>query len=361
MDRKEINKGAAGHFPPRDRYISYSNLLGRVKLIDALPLKYPLSLIIDPCNVCNFRCRFCPTGHPDLISKVGRPSGKMSFGLFRKIIDDCKGMLPTGGDRIKRLFLDKDGEPLLNKGLFKMIRYAKGKEVFQSIETATNAFFLNDKTISLMVGSGLDLVRVSIEQVSDEKYCQVTGRNVQYNQIRRNIERLFREKERQGSNLKIHAKLPGIVDEREKKTFIRDFEGISDTYHVETLAGWSRTDLFDFTLGREVNTGVDSESSMNYDRVICNLPFRTMSVNWNGAVSICCVDWTWGTVVGDASKETMGDIWEGGRLAGFRRMHIEGRRHENLACNYCHFLFGQNPLDELDGHEERLKKIYGVP
>ena len=33
-------------------------------LAELLPLKVPYSLNIDPSNVCNFRCTFCPTGYP---------------------------------------------------------------------------------------------------------------------------------------------------------------------------------------------------------------------------------------------------------------------------------------------------------
>ena len=31
----------------------------RSKLEDVLPLRTPYSLFIDPCNLCNFKCKFC--------------------------------------------------------------------------------------------------------------------------------------------------------------------------------------------------------------------------------------------------------------------------------------------------------------
>lgn len=340
-------------------FLSYGDILGRHRLIDLLPLNFPLSMIIDPCNMCNFKCVFCPTGHSELIEKVKRPKGKMSIELFKKIINDIKSMLLSQNNRIKRLFLDKDGEPLMNEDFFDMVKYAKSKEVFLSVETTTNFSLLDKSTIFKIVESGLDIIRISIEHISNDNYRTITGTKYNYDQIKKNVENLFKEKERRGCGLKIHIKSVGLESEEQKNIFIRDFTDISDTIHIETLVGWSHTDLADFTLGREITTGMDSKSKMKYDRMICNLPFRTMSINWNGQTSICCVDWTWNTIIGDVSKESLHDIWNGQRMYNFRKMHASGKKNDNPACKTCHYLYGLNELDELDGHKNKLSEIYG--
>ena len=320
-------------------FVSYGDILGRHKLIELLPLNAPLSMIIDPCNICNFKCIFCPTGHPELIQKVDRQKGKMSFDLFQKIINDASLMLFSNNNKIKRLFLDKDGEPLMNENLFDMVKYAKSKDIFLSIETATNASLLDRNTIIKMVESGLDIVRVSIEHISNDNYKRITGTRYTYDQIKKNVENLFNEKERRGVGLRVHVKSVGLENEEQKGIFINDFTDISDTIHIETLVGWSHSDLADFTLGREITTGMDSKSELKYDRVICNLPFRTISVNWNGKVSICCVDWTWSTIIGDVSKENLCDVWNGRKMYNFRKMHVSGERNKNPACENCHYLY----------------------
>ena len=33
----------------------------RTKLVDVVPLRQPYVIMIDPCDSCNFLCRFCPT------------------------------------------------------------------------------------------------------------------------------------------------------------------------------------------------------------------------------------------------------------------------------------------------------------
>ena len=44
-----------------------------VYIKDVLPLNVPLVIFIDPSNVCNFKCIFCPTGDDKLLSKINRP------------------------------------------------------------------------------------------------------------------------------------------------------------------------------------------------------------------------------------------------------------------------------------------------
>jgi len=83
---------------------------------------YPPKVTICPGNVCNLRCALCPTGQND----KRRNQGLMNFDLFRKIIDEC-------GPYIYELSLFNWGEPLLNKEIFKMIRYAKKFKIKSSV------------------------------------------------------------------------------------------------------------------------------------------------------------------------------------------------------------------------------------
>ena len=91
-------------------------------LVSLLPLKDPLALAIDPVNLCNFRCKFCPTCTE--LGRTGRPNGLMKIENFKKIIDD----IYNSKTKLKALKLWKDGEPLLHKQLPEMIAYAKKKE-----------------------------------------------------------------------------------------------------------------------------------------------------------------------------------------------------------------------------------------
>ena len=91
------------------------------KLITLLPLDTPLSLLIDPSNICNFQCKFCPTGDKELLKSVNRPKGMMEYDLFCKIVDDIAGF----NKKIRKIDIYKDGEPFLNKDVCRMIKYGR--------------------------------------------------------------------------------------------------------------------------------------------------------------------------------------------------------------------------------------------
>jgi wyosine [tRNA(Phe)-imidazoG37] synthetase (radical SAM superfamily) len=96
----------------------YSSLKTKVKpLCELLPFSVPYSMHINPSNVCNFKCVFCPTGDDELLKFVGHPKGIMTYDLYCKIIDDLRSLVKESGVMVKKLHLYKDGEPLINKRL----------------------------------------------------------------------------------------------------------------------------------------------------------------------------------------------------------------------------------------------------
>ena len=94
----------------RAKYIPRIDLHDPVELKEAIPLRTPYVIYIDPCDTCNFRCKFCPTGNLDLMRKTpGRGHGPMSMTLYKEIIDS----LSEFKDPIRVIRLYKEGEPLL--------------------------------------------------------------------------------------------------------------------------------------------------------------------------------------------------------------------------------------------------------
>tara|TARA_B110000858_G_C17688643_1_gene420180 strand:- start:653 stop:823 length:171 start_codon:yes stop_codon:yes gene_type:complete len=49
--------------------MSNKPLLGKekIRLKDYLPLAMPVSIMIDPSNLCNYKCNFCPTSDNELL------------------------------------------------------------------------------------------------------------------------------------------------------------------------------------------------------------------------------------------------------------------------------------------------------
>ena len=101
----------------------------------------------------------------------------------------------------------------------------------------------------------------------------------------------------------------------EKEKYINDYKGITDKVYISPINGWSLSDEYDWRLGnaRKEKRGPD----------ICPDPFSKLAVNFNGTVSVCCVDWSHGTIVGDLNKESFYDVWNGEKLKNFRLLHGE--------------------------------------
>ena len=319
----------------------------RLDLRERIPLDRPLMVRIEPANVCNLSCSFCPTGDKALLKQFGRRPAIMDYGLFEKTIRDIREM---GG--VRKIYLYKDGEPLLHPRLGEMIRLAKSSGAASEIWTTTNGIFLENAKSLELVDAGLDLMRISVYGVSPENYRRISGADVDYEALVQKISFLFHHKKK----MHVHVKLLdwGLSGE-EKEKFMRDFRGVSDSIHIDGMMGWSRSGLKDFTMGTHPTRSPDG--LMLTPKEVCPFPFYTLTVNSDGSVSVCCADWSHGTVVGDLGRESLSEIWAGSRLAEFRKMHLRKERRRHPVCGYCQYL--AIPPDNLDPYADELLKKMG--
>ncbi len=323
-------------------------------LRELLPLDTPLSVQVDPSNVCNFKCIFCPTGDIDLLRSVDRPKGHMRLSLFKKIVDDLTGF-PR---QIRKLLLYKDGEPLANKELPNMVAYAKARKVADIVAMTSNASLLTRERADALIDAGLDEICVSVYGLDAESYKRTTQTFSAYSRIQENVGYLYAEKMKRRSNLHIHSKIVDTdLTEQQKVKFISDFSQVSDSINIHPIMGWSNTFDRDMTLGLMPSTG-PSGSALNQNRRVCPSPFKTMAINFNGKVSVCCVDWSLGTVVGDSSIENVVDIWNGSQMKEFRMLHLNGQRERIEACSKCQYVQGVAEIDDLDVDAKQLMRVY---
>jgi radical SAM protein with 4Fe4S-binding SPASM domain len=318
----------------------------RQALQEIIPLKTPFVIYIDPTNLCNFKCKFCPTGDNSLLKQVGRKHSSLSFEAFKKIIDD----IALFDEPLKLLSMYKDGEPLLNKDFPKMVKYAKEKKIAQRIWTKTNGSLFNPTLNKELIESGIDMIHISIEATSKEGYLDIAKVDIDYDEFRQNIQNLYDNRK----DCKIYIKIIDCnLSEDDKKKFYKDFENMSDFISVEKLMGWSYSDIKDFTLG------IQSET---YDglpftpKEICAYPFYVLAVNANGSVSTCGNDWAYKTSVGNIHEESIIDIWNGEKLYNLRKMFLTFNRKENEACANCYYL--KIVPDNIDEYaDDILKKL----
>ena len=239
-----------------------------------------------------------------------------------------------------------------------MAAYVKQKNVAVSVQTTTNAALITKEKAIEIIESGLDLIRVSVEHVNDEGYKTVTQNYSNYNVVKDNVRFLFEEKQKRNSPLIIKTKIVDMdFDEATVKRFFDDFGPYSDQISINNLMGWSYSDLKDFTLGINVKRGMGGAAKLR-DKNVCPEPFRSLAINFNGQASVCCVDWSLGTIVGDFNDQTFSEIWNGRKMKKFRSLHLNGNRSEIKACANCHYLKGFPDHLYLDDKKEELKQMY---
>lgn len=324
------------------------NFTTRVPLKDVIPLDTPFVVYIEPTNRCVLHCSFCPTGNPDVLEKIGRPLGTMDWDMFLKVVND----LSKFPKQLQRVNLYKDGEPLVNKNFSKMVKILKQKGVTKEVWTKTNGLLLKHPLNKELVNCGLDMIGISIKQVTADGYEKITGKRINFETLVNNIHDLFTLKNDTVSKLRIYISIADSgLTENEIQTFYEIFEPISDYCAVEHLHGWSMSGIKDFTLGvkQESFDGVPL-----VPKIVCPWPFYTFTINFNGKITVCNEDFAYTTVVGDVNTETLINIWNGDRFFDFRKMLLEGRRRENPSCNNCYYL--QCLPDNIDNERAEILK-----
>jgi len=321
----------------------------RNKLIDILPAKLPLGLCIEPTNKCNFRCIQCPVSSDEFSKIVGKRK-QMSMRLYKKIIGDIKKM-----GRLNNLNLYGDGEPLLHPNIIEMIKIAKKSNIANAITVTTNASLLTNDLSNDLIDSGLDYLRVSVYSIYDDRFKKITRTEYKSDLIYNNVARLFKNRAIKNKTTPfIYVKIIDTYN-KENKEFISKYSSISDEVNIETPMNWNGYKDIDLIGNIDEKHKTDTKTLQGYygkrnvsnNKKICTTPFLSLNIKSNGDVCICIVDWNKGTKVGNIMKSSLSEIWYGENLREFRRMHIEGRRHENKSCKNCDFMYC-NP-DNMDG------------
>ena len=184
------------------RRIPRIDIQDRDELRAALPLRTPFILYIDPCDTCNFRCKFCPTGNRDLMKNTkGRMHGPMDFEVFRGLIDS----LADFDDPIRVVRLYKEGEPLLHPRFADMVAYAKASPRVLRVDTTSNAALLTPERSRAILDAGLDRLNISVEGMTAAQYRDFSGAGLDFGRFVENIAWFYDHRGRCEVNIKING------------------------------------------------------------------------------------------------------------------------------------------------------------
>lgn len=322
-------------------------LENREPLKDFIPLSTPWVIFVDPSDICNFRCRFCPTGDIELMKSVGRPLKTMDFNLYKKIIDGiCEFEKP-----IKVVRLYKEGEPLMNPRFAEMVKYAKESGCCDKVDTTTNASLLNPKRNIKIIEAGLDKINISIEGVNEKQYLDLCGVKIDFNKLVKNITHFYDNRK----NCEMFIKINGdLISDTDKNKFYEIFGDITDGIAIEhTMPCWDGFDMKGFKENKKV--GIYGQPIREVD--ICPYVFYSFTINSTGSVSLCSIDWARRLIIGDVKKESVKDVWNGTELLNYQFQFLNKMRKLHKICGSCGQLSYGMPVD-LDSHRKEILKRF---
>jgi MoaA/NifB/PqqE/SkfB family radical SAM enzyme len=312
-------------------------------VMSPIAVKDPVCLYLETTNRCNLLCTTCPRTYADL-----EPQADMSWELFTRIVDQVPN--------IARVVLHGVGEPMLVKDLPRMIRYLKDRDAYVLFNT--NGTVLTARKGRELCDAGLDELRVSLDAADARTFLLIRGKDY-FNRIVRNV-RAFTELQAQEglSRPRVSLWLTGLKETiAQLPDFVRIAHdiGVREVYLQrlvfceEAPIGLARPDqaLFErlsreethhltaaenlaAALGISFNASGATEPGESLERKadknpwsLCRRPWAVMYFTANGRALPCCIapfsqkgyeNYT----LGDATQETLRDIWNGEAYRHFR-------------------------------------------
>jgi len=300
-----------------------------------LPVRYPLILNIEPTNRCNLACAMCPR------SISGRPVVDMEWGLFERIVGELKREGP-----ILKVFLQKDGEPLLHPKIANMVESLVDARAAKSISIITNGTLLSEDMFADLAAAGLDDLIVSIDAVEPAGYEKLKGANA-YERVVANVDRAIAMKREH--NLKKPLIKARMVERRghaaDVEAFRRRWAGKADMVDITPYHTWIGA------VGDERCYGRDG-------RYPCSLLWYTGIVNSDGQVSPCCIDYECRGSLGRVGEGGFKEIWNGKALHELRMKHLKGEFGETAICGNCEYWLIK---EDIGAWLRRIYRISNTP
>ena len=285
----------------------------------------PTTVQIQTIDRCNATCIMCP------YSYAARPAAAnpMEDALYLKILNELRR---TG--TVRHVLLMLQNEPLLDQKLADRVRLAKellGRRVLTG--TVTNGAPLTQGMIDRLSAGGIDYVSVSIDAIREDTFARIR-RGLDYNRVVENTLALCKHLGPARVSVRF---LRQRENEGEEETFAQFWR--SRGIRVVFMEPTNRTGLVPFferirkphpRLWKKLAYPI-----LNRFVSACPYPFSRMSVLSDGRVIVCCNDWGPRDTIGDLSRQTLQDVWNGEKANRYRQLLWTHRVRESPVCADC--------------------------
>ena len=299
--------------------------------------RQPYIFNIETTNVCNMKCVMCPR-----TSLMDRKLTFMDMDLFKKVIDQIKpytaeqkarfeafikkeyGLTPEDPDQNSFYFfvssshvtLHGYGEPLLDPSIEKRVQLCtdRGISTYFSCVPAN----IDVPRVTALMRAGLGVIKFAMDSMDDETQKEIRGPKNNFTEAVRKIEALL-EIKRQDPSLKTRIVLTMVELSAEEGAL---------QMQKEFKEFWSDKPVYCYVKSQDnrwlYEEDEDMEVKAHYEQQYCEYPFTSLTVQVDGKIVPCTQDYNSELSFGDASKESLYDIWNGKTYENLRRLHIMG-------------------------------------
>ena len=310
-------------FSPQE--INYINKCDKEKLLDyilyrykfiefprkKISTKFPIYILIEPVSSCNLKCGVCFQSDPSFIKKEFM--GKMSFELFKKVIDEAekKGT--------KAITFGSRGEPSIHPQIIEFIDYAKNK--FLEFKFITNATKLTEKLIHKILSSNINLVQFSIDS-EDKKIYEEIRKFSNFDKVLENVKNYNEIKNKFYSDCKTNTRISGlkVYDYQSDKSFHNFWKQYADEIVFKEV--FPRWDTYNNKPHPELNTP-------------CRAIWERMYVWFDGKTNPCDADYKSNLSYGNVNEDTIENIWNSDKLSKLKINHLKNKRNTIMPCDRC--------------------------
>jgi MoaA/NifB/PqqE/SkfB family radical SAM enzyme len=296
---------------------------------------HPYLLTIDPTNICQLKCPLCATGQ----NKSTRQKGKLSFRLFKKVIDEL-------GDYLVEVHLIWWGEPFLNDEILKFVKYAHNKNVGTFISTNFSLSF-KGKFIEKIVASGLDILNISLDGLTKDIYNKYrVGGN--FDLVLDNIKLLVLAKKRR-------KKDKPLIEWQYLVNKYNEFQipkisrfaaslGVNSVIFEELLILFGQSDRNNINIKKWLPSNpkyqpkafsLKNNKSDNITKRKCWWLYRGVAISHDGGVSPCCYNNFIENDFGSVSGVTFSEIWNNEKYLSSRSLFKNNHKKPLTMCHLC--------------------------
>lgn len=267
---------------------------------------------LESSTACDARCVFCP--HDSL-----QRSGRMSWGTFKKIVDEAVDM------GITRFTPFRLGEPLLFPGLIQWIEYIGSKG--GKVTIFTNANNLTDSIGDDLLANSAAISSLHISFHGGTKQVYEAFMGLQFEKVIANVNSFVDKKPMFPVYIfsTIHPDTVDSLDEFNNLWDPTKFEGIDIRDSME----WAGEKPNAMSLITFLHTRNDVK------RVPCERILYQLDVMYDGRVCLCCVDAHGSIIFGNLIDNSLREVLRNPERRRYIEAHLAGKWDSLPLCNEC--------------------------